>query len=211
MAYTPSTFVSGSTTVPVSAYELNKLGAGIAQAQAVAEQAQAVATTASAVAGSITAGIAGIHTAVRISNSSAVTATTLTADGSLTASIAAIAGRRIAVSLYLMFTADPTSTPINLGISATNTAGDVSGTLYLTSRTLDGTGNQGACAALAAGKASVPIPVLSANTHFVHGFATLVAGSGTSNISIAVLSSQTATGSGVVLLAGSCIRTEILI
>lgn len=209
MAYTPTTFVSG-TTPAVDAAELNKLGAGIALAQSTAELAATTAALAQTTAAAITTGLANRTHAARTSDASAVTSLTPIADPQLTTALTAVTGHRIGVTFYLIFTADPTSTPISLGLSATDAANDVTGTMYVSARTATGA-SQGACVSLGStGQAMATVPVTGSGVQFVHGSASLLVGSSTGTVTIAVLSAQTMTGSGIVLLKGSCLFTELL-
>jgi len=220
MAYLPSIFTDGGA-VPVSAHELNRLGTGLAAAQAMAEDAAAVAGQVQGSAAAVVAGLALRARAVRTTDSAAVTATTATPDGQLHVSLSGVAGKRVEVCLYLVFQGDSAASPtVRLGLSAVNSALNIRGTLNLLSCNTAGAGQAWATTALdrtGQGIVTAAVPtgtttgVTLQDVHFAYGFASLAVGTGTDPAVITVLTSQgTGAGTGIVLVAGSCITTEVL-
>lgn len=218
MTFTASTFVDDDTTVPISAAELNKLGNGVALAQSTAEQAASISAVTSDASGLVVSSRATHAFVVLPSDSSAVTATSLTSDATLQKTFSSCGGRRIGLWLYLLFRGDfAGSSTVSFGLSC---GASVSGSLYLTALNAFATGNSVTTAQLdSTGTASGTATVLSGTTagtdytdvYYAYGFATLLLAPEASSVTVTVVSAQhDSGGTGVKLLKGSCMVTEML-
>lgn len=225
MPYSASVFYDGAPP-QLTAAELNKMGAGVARAQATADTATTAATAATTAATAAATAVTGRSRALRTSDGPVLTGTTLTADPVLTITLTGVASKLFLVTFSLVYNADANCLG-SIGFSASNGATPPTGAdAYLVSFSKTATnatesmvGSYYVFGTTPATRANLPgnLGSASPSPRIVTGYAHVRNGTSTSPLVLTFGSSESialvdraAVGSGMQLLAGSVMTVEQL-
>lgn len=222
MPFTPTTFYDNASP-QLTAAELNKLGAGVARAQATADSATTAATAATTAASAATSAVALRTRVVRVQDGPVVTGTTLTPDSVLSVTLTGVATHLFLVTFALVYNADANclgSISVSASNGSTSTAGADAYWVSL-SRTATSVSESAVGGYFATGVSASRRDRLTGNLgdaspspRLVHGYAHVRNGTGTGPLMVTISTAESigtdraVTGSGMQLLTGSVLTVS---